>query len=238
LGVEVTPKTWLARGFSASREVFSSNTRGLHRENLLFPEATEVSIPAIPLSMKTLTLALISLSALATGAFAQIPVGPTSIKLGKIEISGVKTPEYQITGGQNKRYKLGTWLEFEVGYDTVPEEIDELTFKFSALIEKKLLDGEVTYVNIAKGKDHYGSVYISPKAIDKLTGGKPLSPAAIENVWVEVSRQGQVLGKVSHRPGAPPNVPHLTGLILNKTQTPFAPLFYDRYEEVKPGVSR
>jgi len=183
--------------------------------------------------MKTITFALLSLAALASSAFAQAPVGPTSIKLGKVEISAPSTPEYNITGGQNKRYKLGKWLEFEIAFDTVPEEIDELTFKFSALIENKLLDGEVTYVNIAKGKDHYAVVYVSPKSIEKLTGGKPLAPASIGNVWVEVTRQGQVLGRASFKPGTAPNLPHVAGMVQSKEKTPFAPLFYDRYEEIK-----
>lgn len=183
--------------------------------------------------MKNLALVLLAFAALGTAAQAQIPVGPASVKLGKVEISAPSTPEYQVTGGQNKRYKTGKWLEFEVSYDTVPDEIDELTFKFTALIEKKLLDGEVTYVNIAKGRDHYAVMYISPKSIDKLTGGKALTPASIENVWVELTRQGQVLARTSFRPGNAPNLPHVAGMVVNKTQTPFAPLFYDRYEEIK-----
>lgn len=183
--------------------------------------------------MKTLTLALLSLAGLASSAMAQAVVSPASIKLGKVEPSFANTPEYQITGGQNKRYKTAKWFEIEIGYDTIPEEIDELTFKFTALIEKKLLDGEVTYVNIGRGKDHYAVMYVSPKALEKLTGGKPLTPASVENVWVEINRQGQILGKASFKPGVPPNLPHIPGLVLNKSQTPFAPLYYDRYEEIK-----
>src|SRR5262245_47643530 len=100
--------------------------------------------------MKTLTFAFLSLVALSAGAWAQAQaIGPTSIKLGKVEPSFANTPEYQVTGGQNKRYKTAKWFEVEIGYETVNEEIDELTFKFTALIEKKLLDGEVTYINIS-----------------------------------------------------------------------------------------
>jgi hypothetical protein len=185
--------------------------------------------------MKILCLLVVGFAALMVSANAQVPVGPGSVKLGKIDVSAPSTPEYNITGGQTKRYKLGKWIEIEVPYDTVPEEIDELTFKFTALVEGKLLDGDVTYVNIAKGKDHYAVMYISPKSIEKLTGGKALTPASINNVWVEVNKQGQVLGKESYKTGNPPNVSHVTGMLLNKNITPFAPLFYDRYEEIKPG---
>jgi hypothetical protein len=185
--------------------------------------------------MKILSLLVAGFAALSLSANAQVPVSSNSIKLGRVEISAPSTPEYQITGGQNKRYKLGKWIEIEIKFETVPEEIDELTFKFTALIENKLLDGDVSYVNINKGAEHYAVMYISPKSIEKLTGGKPLTGAGIGNVWIEVTKQGQVLGKEAYKNSAQPNVTHVTGMLLNKNQTPFAPLFYDRYEEIKPG---
>jgi hypothetical protein len=160
-------------------------------------------------------------------------IGPTSIKLGKIEPAGVKTPEYQITGGPQKRSKIGTWLEVEVEFETKVEEVDELTFNYMVQIEGKLLVGNVTHVNIPGGKDHFSVVYISPRSLEKLVGNKPLTGASIQNVWVTVTRQGQNLAAAAMKPGNPPNLPQTTGMILNKSETPFAPLFYDRYEAVK-----
>jgi hypothetical protein len=186
-----------------------------------------------PSKMKFISGFLVAAAVLVVPAFAQVPVTPASIKLGKVAVSAPSTPEYQITGGQNKRYTLGKWLEFEVNYDTIPELIDELTFRFTASVEGKLLVGDVTYQAISKGKDHYAVMYISPKGIAGLTQGKPLSGAAVENVWVTVERQGLVLGKESFKPGVAKNQQQITGLILNKNQTPFAPLYYDRYEEIK-----
>ena len=164
---------------------------------------------------------------------AQAPVGPGSVKLDKVKPEGVKTPEFNITGGSNKRFKTGTWIEVEVGYETKPEEIEELTFVFTLLIGKELVTGEVTYVNIAKGRDHFAVVYLSPKGLDKLTGGKPVTGSEIENIWVEVKKSGLVLDKASYKPGPIPNAAKKTGFVLNKSQTPFAPLYYDRYEEIK-----
>ena len=184
--------------------------------------------------MKVVSLCFVALLTAVLTASAQVPVSPASIKLGKVEVSAPTTPEFQITGGQSKRSRLGKWLEMEVGYDTEPEEIDELTFKYTVLLERKILTGEVTYMNILKGKDHFAVMYISPKTIEKLTGGKPLTGASIENVWVEVSRQGQVLGRSSQKPGAVPNLPQVAGMVLTKDKTPFAPLYFDRYEAIKP----
>jgi hypothetical protein len=175
------------------------------------------------------------LAALALPAFSQVALGPGSVKISKIQPSVSKTPEYQITGGQNKRSKLGEWLEVEVEFETRPEEIEELTFRYTIYVERKLLDGEVTHVSIPKGRDHFSVVYVSPRSLERLTGGKPLTPASIENVWVEVSRQGQVLDRSSFKPGAVPNLPHIPGMVLNKNETPFAPLYFDRYEAIKVG---
>ena len=184
--------------------------------------------------MKTVALVLASLLLVPPLARAQAPVGPGSIELGKIAPEVVKTPEFQLSSGPTKRTGRSlSWLEIEVSYETKAETIDELTFKFIAQIEKQLITGEVTYVNISKGRDHFAVMYVSPKGLDKLTKGKPLTGASIENAWVEVSRQGQVLAKAGWKNTPVPNAPQTAGLLLSKNQTPFAPLFYDRYEEIK-----
>jgi hypothetical protein len=171
-----------------------------------------------------------ALAALSLSASAQAPMG---IKINKIQPAVIKSPDYQINGGPQKRTVYGSWLEVEVDFTTVPEMIDELTFKYTILFENNLLDGEVTHVNIPAGRDHFSVMYVAPRTLLRLTGGKPLSPAMIQNVWVSVTKQGQVLDATSFKPGQMPNLPHIGGLVLNKNETPFAPLFYDRYETIK-----
>jgi len=184
--------------------------------------------------MKILAFAVAASLTLSFSGRAQAPVGPGSVKLGKVAVEVVKTPEFSLTSGPSKRTgRSQNWLEIEVDYETKAEDIDELTFKFSAIIEKQLVNGEVTYANISKGREHFAVMYITPKGLDKLTKGKALTGASVENVFVEVSRQGQVLDRGSFKPGNLPNMPQMAGFLFNKNQTPFAPLFYDRYEEIK-----
>lgn len=189
--------------------------------------------------MKTFLVSLLFGGALAVSAFAQVAIGPGAVKITKVDIAGVKTPEYTIVGGPQKRSKIGTWLEIEVAFETKVDDIDELTFNYNVLIEKTLLDGSVTHVSIPKGTEHYSVMYISPRSLERLTGGKPFTAAAIGGAWVTVSRQGQILDapqanpKAAYKPGAIPNLPHMAGQLLNKGETPFAPLFYDRYEAIK-----
>ena len=63
--------------------------------------------------MKILFLSFLAVGALASEALAQVAVGPGAVKITKVDISGVKTPEYMINGGPQKRSKVGTWLEID-----------------------------------------------------------------------------------------------------------------------------
>jgi len=64
--------------------------------------------------MKIYIVSFLAIAALASSALAQVAVGPGSVKLGKVDVEGVKSPEYQIVGGPQKRSKTGTWLEVEI----------------------------------------------------------------------------------------------------------------------------
>jgi hypothetical protein len=115
----------------------------------------------------------------------------------------------------------------------VPELLDELSFTYRILINGKMLVGEVSHVAIPKGREHYSIAYVSPRSIEAIMAGKPLNASAIQGVWVEASKQGMVIAKVPTT--NPPNVPQLPNAVLNKSQTPFAPLYWDRYEALKPA---
>jgi len=191
--------------------------------------------------MKTFAALCLAVAAFASSGFAQLPVaggpvGPGSVKITKVGPSVQNTPEFQITGGAVKRYTLGKWLEIEVAFDSKPEMIDELTFQYVVGIAGKLLDGEVTVINVPKGRDHYSVMYVSPRTLLSLTNGLPLTGADVQNVWVTVTHQGQVLDRMAVKNVAIPSLPHLTGMVLNKNQTPFAPLYWDRYEAIKPDT--
>lgn len=186
--------------------------------------------------MKTFLVSFITALAIVCEASAQAPIGPGAVKIKKIDPQAVKTPEYNISGGPQKRSKVGTWLEVEVEFESKAEEIDELTFAYVIMVENKLLTGSVTHINIPQGGDHYSVMYVSPRTLEKLSG-KPGSTPNVQNVWVTVSRQGQIIDQMAApKKVAIPNLPQTAGLVLNKMETPFAPLFFDRYEAIK--VSR
>lgn len=180
------------------------------------------------------------LATLASGASAQVAtvVGPRNVKIEKILPAFVTTPEFQFTGTVKRSVYL-KWFEMEVEFGIEGVElVDELTFKYDVLVAGKLYFGEVTHVNIPKGRDRYSVMYISPRNLDRMTGGKPLSPALIENIWVTISKQGQVLTVSAWKDKTKPvpNLPQLPGMLSPKSDTPFQILWWDRYEAVKPAV--
>jgi hypothetical protein len=119
-----------------------------------------------------------------------------------------------------------------VEFKTEPKIIDELTFKYELNFNGKIVEGEVTHVNIPEGNNHYSVMYLSPRAIERLLDGKPLTGSAIENIQITVSRSGQTLATKSMANKPLPNLER-TKLLVNKLETPFQVLWWDRYEAIK-----
>ena len=103
--------------------------------------------------MKLLPLTLAAALACNLHLHAQTALKAGDVKLGKVQPSMVKTPEFSLSSGPQKRSKPADWLEIEIEYETKPEDIDELTFTYTIMIEKKLLTGQVTHINIPKGRN-------------------------------------------------------------------------------------
>ncbi len=177
----------------------------------------------------------------ATGAFAQAPPrGGGDFQLTKISRNLITAPQYNYTGAQqfpaNQRDR---WLEVEAEFSAAPEFTDELTFKYFMLIGGKLLTGEVTHTNVAAGRENRSVMYVSPRTLARLMGNRPVAPNSIQNIAVQIVQQGAVKSELSLDRAAPQwfaAMPQVAGFVLNKNETPFAPLYWDRYEQIKAAT--
>ena len=158
-------------------------------------------------------------------------------QLTKITKNLVSAPQFAYTGAQqyptNQRDR---WLEVEVEFAAAPEFTDELTFKYFILLNGKLLTGEVTYANVAAGRENRSVMYVSPRALARFVGNRAMTPNAVQNVAVQIVQQGAVKDELSLAHTPPQwyaGLPQLAGYVLNKNETPFASLFWDRYEQIK-----
>jgi len=165
--------------------------------------------------------------------------GAGDFQITKITKSLVTTPQFVYTGAQKyPTDQSDRWLEVEAVFAAAPEFTDELTFKYFILLNGRLLTGEVTHANIAAGRENRSVMYVSPRNLARLLGNKAVTESAIQNIAVQILHKGAIQNELSFTRAAPQwyaSVPPLTGLLLNKNETPFAPLYWDRYEQIKPA---
>lgn len=188
---------------------------------------------------------------LLSGAHAQTA---QEFEITKVTPEFIKSPDYSIGSGPNKRTKSEEWLEVEVEFSWTPRNpqevpyLDDLTINYYILLNNKdqknpkgsLLTGQVTHTSVAAGKGLRSVIYLSPRSMSRLFSGKVPSTAkmAVQDVGVTISRQGQlVAAKNFNYKGTEQwwtTLQQTPGFLLNKSETPFAPLFWDYYEAIKP----
>lgn len=161
----------------------------------------------------------------------------SEIQLSKISRDLITPPDYSYSGAEKLRESHDRWLKVEVRFAAAPEFTDEVTFKYYLLIGGKILTGEVTHVNVLAGRELYSSMYVSPHALAYVLGNRPPNTNSVENIAVQVVQKGEVKDELSLTQARPQwftSIPPLTGFVLNKNETPFAPLFWGYYEQIKP----
>lgn len=185
-------------------------------------------------------VALIFLAA-AQALFGQTRAVP-DLQITKINRNLIATPEFTYSGADTFRTNTrDRWLAIDVDFSATADFTEEATFKYYILLDGKLLSGEVTHVNILAGKELHSVMYIPPRALAHLMGNRPLTANALQNVAVQILEKGEVKDErslVRSRPQWFSALPALTGFVLNKNETPFAPLYWDHYEQIKPAGAR
>lgn len=196
-------------------------------------------------------------SAIALFAVCTIPAhaaGKLKVENVVPKIALIGNPQIQATvaGMQPKIVRPGAatetklWLEVETDFDST-EDFPELTLKYGVLVAlpgrpTKLIEGEVTHVDVAKGKERHSVMYISPKTLTKLSEGKVFMPNHIKAAWVEVVAAGETVGAGMLKTSqvtydqiqkGKDQLEKVSDALLNKQQTPFAPLFVDYFEATK-----
>jgi hypothetical protein len=191
--------------------------------------------------MKLILRMIVAMSLLLLGHSGEAQTRPAAnFQLTRITKNLISAPQFSYTGAQqyatNQRDR---WLEVEVEFTAAPDFTDELTFKYFILFNGKLLTGEVTHVNVPAGRENRSVMYVSPRTLARFMGRSTVTPAAVQNIAVQIVQQGAIKDELSLSRTQPQwyaGLPHVSGFVLNKNETPFAPLYWDRYEQIKtPG---
>ncbi|MGB6222562.1 Amuc_1102 family pilus-like protein [Haloferula sp.] len=201
---------------------------------------------SLSLLRKGAAVAAATAAVLTSSAFGQ-----GQLQIGKIAFDKLQSP--QVATGDSKSWKPKDWLEFEVGL-TLPatnaEEkksgfVDKILVKWSVAVENPdgkgfiLLTKDVTHINVPIDEEVYSSVYLSPNTVKRVTGSDSVSRGSVDRVMVEVLVNGRSMGAESSK-GKPDwaNSPSLSDQsrrfpLLNKIETPFKMLWWDRYAEIE-----
>ena len=166
------------------------------------------------------------------------------------EFDDLLSPE---VGGNTseKNWKPKDWLEAEVklkvevarGSDKT--YIDRLVVKWYVAVKNPdgkgiaLLTKDISYVNIPVDEEVYASVYLSPSAIMRITGGERAGKSNIEAIAGEITYNGAKVGQFNTLSGKEwwkaASVSRNESIpLLQKSETPFKFLWWDRYLEEEP----
>jgi hypothetical protein len=188
--------------------------------------------------MKTTPALLAIWLVLASQGFAQTRA--TDFQITRITKNLISTPQFTFTGAEQfQSDQRNKWLEIEVEFSAAPEWTDELTFKYYLLYNGKLLTGEVTHTNISAGRANRSVMYVSPRTLARFADNRPVTANMLQNIGIQIVQQGAVKDELSLT-RAPAQwfttMPQVSGFVLNKNETPFASLYWDRYEQIKSPV--
>ncbi|MAT46668.1 MAG: hypothetical protein CMO35_04460 [Verrucomicrobiaceae bacterium] len=213
-------------------------------------------------SSKTLSCLTYLSFILAVIAFA--PTAPAQT-VKKIEASDPTFEDLQspsVAGNTGKKsWKPKDWLEVEVKVKLEPGRaaprdghVDRLTVRWYVAVENKidkagqkyfLMEKEVTHVNVPLDEDFYLSCYLSPATIKRLTGSERAGKNSITAVGGEITVVGASAparftsqGSVSKPWWQSPTMQRTNKYpLLDKNETPFKFLWWDRYLEIESEPS-
>jgi len=161
-------------------------------------------------------------------------------------------PSPQFAGVKNKRFTPLNWLEIEtkLNIQMEPEPVtktcDKLTIKWYIAVKNRdkpgtfmLLTKDIEHVNVPIGEEVYCSVFLSPASLRRITGSNSGGKGAVEYVGYEVLVNGEKVaqgtnkGKAGWWNAASDKISRSEAVpLLNKDQTPFRDMWWDRYPEI------
>lgn len=196
------------------------------------------------------SLSLSAFAALAILSIASAHGQAAKVTGAKPSFDDLPSPEF--SGGKQKSFKPKDWLEMEtalkVSLSPEPKSktCERLTVKWYVAVKNPeksgtflLLTKDIDYVSVPLEEEIYCSVYLSPGSVKGLTGSDKGGKQAVEYVGYEVLVNGvkvveesskgkpgwwNTASKGISRSDSPP--------LLNKTETPFSNMWWDRYAEV------
>ena len=148
----------------------------------------------------------------------------------------VKSPEYVINPTETSNITRD-WGRIMVRFETDAEWTDDLEFRFFVQVRNPksnislLFPGTFNYIDIPKGKNNISTVFLRPATLERY--------GDVIGIAVEIYAKGELVAFACN-PETPKGwwrtstVKAVPGMLLERSQTPFAFIAYDNYVTVKP----
>lgn len=196
-------------------------------------------------------LAAIAASAAALTFLATPLHAQGKAEVGNLTFDDIPSPEIQT--GKSKKFTPKDWLEVEAGIKipaTNAEQkkagfINQVTVKWYIAVDNPegkapiVLKKTINHLNVPIDEEVFSSVYLSPSAIKRLTGKEKAGKSSVLAVGIEVLVDGEKVGQAAEKKkegwwnsGSLSDQSDKFPL-LNKDETPFAMLWWDRYAEIQ-----
>lgn len=190
-------------------------------------------------------------AAIATMVLSGSVFGQGKAEVGKVSFDSLQSPE--VNSGESKSWKPKDWLECEAGLKipaTNAEEkkagfVDKVLVKWYVALKNPdgkgfiLLVKDINHINVPVDEEVYTSVYLSPNTLKRVTGSDNAGKSSVDRVAVEVLVNGRTVAVESSKGN--PDWTKSGSLsdqsrrfpLLNKNETPFKMLWWDRYAEIE-----
>lgn len=188
-------------------------------------------------------------------AAALMLISGSAFGQGKGEISSLKFDKLQspeVANGNSKSWKPKDWLEIEAEIQIPAQSREQKGYGFIDRIEvewylavrekatKKvvLLTRRVNHINVPVDESFYVSTYLSPSTVKRITGSDSVSSGIVEAAAVVVRVGGETVAQKSEKQkegwwtaGSLSRTEKYP--LLQKDETPFKMLWWDRYAEIQ-----
>lgn len=174
-------------------------------------------------------------------------------EISKLSFDKLPSPDVTLRGGKDKKFKPKDWFELEAEIKIPAQDreqkaygfIDQITVKWYLAMEdnttKKpiLLTTDINHINVPVDETFFSSVYLSPNTMKRITGSDTVSSSSAKAVGVEVLVGGRMVAgkaekmKIDWWKSASLSDQSRKYPLLNKYQTPFKMLWWDRYAEIE-----
>jgi hypothetical protein len=196
-------------------------------------------------------LAAIAASAAALTFLATPLHAQGKAEVGNLTFDDIPSPDVQT--GKSKKFTPKDWLEVEAGIKIPATNADQkksgfinqVTVKWYVAVDNPDAKGvikltkTINHLNVPIDEEVFSSVYLSPSAIKRLTGKDKAGKSSVRAVGIEVLVDGEKVGQAAEKQKEGWwNAGSLSDQsdkfpLLNKDETPFAMLWWDRYAEIQ-----